>query len=207
MAIIDECLSVKVVSYDEEIIELKKDIKKLKEEIKVLQNLNDTNKIANLSAFITDLYKEASSVSSVVEDDVKKEGFCIEYIKKGNILQPKVSDIKNGTVNYYVGSMARHTLIQLCGYLGFLDILVEDESIPIIPILVIDHISKPFDKKNCNAIGAIFQEATKRLSLSKVQIFIFDDKDPNELSLKVNNYQHLASDGKIGFNPFYIEDQ
>ena len=34
-------------------------------------------------------------------------------------------------VNYYIGSMARHTLIQLCGYFGFLKILLAEEKYPI----------------------------------------------------------------------------
>ena len=59
-------------------------------------------------------------------------------------------------MNYYTGSMARHTLMQLSGYLGFLKLLLEENKYPIIPFLVIDHISKPFDKDNSLAIGKIF---------------------------------------------------
>ena len=74
--------------------------------------------------------------SSVVDDDILQEGFKIQYLKRGNILQPMIQVTEkdeNGfeqkkEVNYYIGSMARHTLIQLCGYFGFLKILLAEEN-------------------------------------------------------------------------------
>lgn len=207
MAIIDECLSIDAVSHDEEIKDLKREISSLKEDIKRLQNSDDVKKIDKMSDFITDLYSSASNVSSVVEKDTKRDGFKIKYLKKGNILQPIINDSENGNENFYIGSMARHTLIQLCGYLGFLDVLVNDESIPMIPFLVIDHISKPFDKTNCNAIGAIFEEAARKMGKTKIQIFIFDDESPIELSLKYGKWNMLVEDGKSGFNPFFYSEE
>lgn len=66
----------------------------------------------------------------------------MQYFKKGNILQPTIiktdfdeNEVENvKLVNYYTGSMARHTLIQLCGYLGFLKLLIEVNKYPLIPI-------------------------------------------------------------------------
>src|SRR5690606_26714026 len=99
-------------------------------------------------------YFSAKDISSVVEDDMKQDGFKIQYIKRGNILQPMVTKTlmdendfeEKKSVQYYTGSMARHTLIQLCGYLGFLNMLIKEDKYPLIPVLVIDHISKPFDQ-------------------------------------------------------------
>lgn len=78
------------------------------------------------------LYKSAEGISSVVDNDILQEGFRIQYFKRGNILQPMVEvneTDENGLkqkkeVNWYTGSLARHTLIQLCGYLGFEDIVI-----------------------------------------------------------------------------------
>ena len=38
--------------------------------------------------------------------------------------------------------------------------LLEENKYPIIPFLVIDHISKPFDKDNSLAIGKIFEKVS-----------------------------------------------
>ena len=40
-----------------------------------LQNSDDTKKINELSQFITSLYLSAEQISSVVEDDIKQDGF------------------------------------------------------------------------------------------------------------------------------------
>ena len=144
------------------ISELRTKLKKIREEIRKLQNENDQDKLDALSSNITQLYKTSVSVSELSEYDFQKEGFRIRYIKNGNSIQPQIidkEDEKEDQVrNYYTGSMARHTLMQLCGYLGFLQMLIKDAKYPLIPMLVIDHISKPFDEKNVKAIGKVLEE-------------------------------------------------
>lgn len=216
IALIEEYLLVDINFNEEDIKKKKKSIREIKEKIKVLQNLDDIKKIQNLSEFITSLYMSANSVSSVVTDDIKNEGFAIKYLKRGNILQPIINDINSSigestdgdnkkTVNYYVGSMARHTLIQLCGYLGFIHLLLKEKRYPVIPILVIDHISKPFDKSNAKSIGAIINEVYKYISKDDFQIFIFDDENAEDLGIKPDRYHNLEGEEKSGFNPFYFE--
>ncbi|HBJ2613928.1 TPA: hypothetical protein LA742_002408 [Clostridium botulinum] len=99
--------------------------------------------------------------------------------------------------------MARHTLIQLCGYLSFLKLLLEEDKYPLIPILVIDHVSKPFDQSNSRAIGKIINTAIDGIGKDKLQIFMFDDEEYETLSLQPENFENLVSKGKSGFNPFY----
>ncbi|MGI2329152.1 hypothetical protein [Planococcus sp. YIM B11945] len=209
LALVEEYLNLEI-SYDLEGLKIKhKEVKRLKEEIKRLQNSNDEKKIDELSSYITSLYKSASDVSDIIKNDTEIEGFYIQYYKKGNLLQPKIinteSEEKNQLENYYVGSMARHTLIQFCGYLGFLDMLIKEKKYPLIPILIIDHISKPFDSKNRRAIGAILQKFYKNINLEDVQIFLFDDKDYKELSILPNHSDNLVNEFKTGFNPFFHE--
>lgn len=110
---------------------------------------------------------------------------------------------KKKEVNYYIGSMARHTLIQLCGYLGFLKILLTEEKYPIIPILVIDHISKPFDTSNARAIGQVINKAYEKIGKESLQIFMFDDEEYTTLALQPEHSENLVTDKKSGFNPFY----
>ncbi|KJS68887.1 MAG: hypothetical protein JL50_04065 [Peptococcaceae bacterium BICA1-7] len=101
--------------------------------------------------------------------------------------------------------MARHTLIQLCGYLGFLHLLIKENKYPLIPILVIDHISKPFDSGNRKAIGIILQRFYETVSVEDLQIFMFDDENHEDLSIIPSHHEDLVTDNKSGFNPFFHE--
>ncbi len=208
--LIEEYLSTDISCDFKELKNMKKRIIEIRNEIKVLQNSDDDKKILALSKYITELYKSVKGISSLVNDDILHNGFKIKYIKKGNILQPTIEgfeDEKNGKIikdeNYYIGSMARHTLIQLCGYIGFLRLLIEENKYPLIPILVIDHISKPFDERNRKAIGKVIETAVDNIGKDNIQIFMFDDKNCDELYLQADNYENLVSNKKSGFNPFY----
>ncbi|MCP3808701.1 hypothetical protein NLX78_15800 [Paenibacillus sp. Lou8.1] len=209
--IIEDYLSADIRSYEDELKQKKKRIKEIREELRVLQNSDDNKKIEELSKFITDLYQSAKDISSVVDDDFNQEGFKIQYLKKGNILQPTIiktefdeNELKEKkAVNYYIGSMARHTLIQLCGYFGFLKILIEENKYPIIPILVIDHLSKPFDHSNSKAIGRVISKAYESIGKNKLQLFMFDDEEYETLDLKPDHSENLVTEFKTGFNPFF----
>lgn len=211
IALIEEYLSADIRDCSEDLKDIKKEIRQIKEELKALQNSDDKAKIQQLSQFITRLYKSARGISSVVDDDIFQEGFKIQYFKRGNILQPMIqirekneNDIEQKKeVNYYIGSMARHTLIQLCGYLGFLKILLTEDKYPIIPILVIDHISKPFDENNVRAIGQVINKAYEEIGKENLQIFMFDDEEYATLGLQPEHSENLVDDEKSGFNPFY----
>ena len=132
--------------------------------------------------------------------------------KRGNILQPMVNKTmvdenefeEKKTVQYYIGSMARHTLIQLCGYLGFLNMLLKEDKYPLIPILVIDHISKPFDNNNSKAIGKVIATAYESIGKDKLQIFMFDDEEYEALGIDPDYSENLVKENKTGFNPYYF---
>lgn len=210
IALIEEYLTIELICSEDILKEKKKRIREIRDELKALQNSDDTKKINELSDFITELYCSAKDTSSVVSDDLQQYGFKIKYLKKGNILQPTIftkadeeSDSGKQT-NYYIGSMARHTLIQLCGYLSFFKILLENSRYPVIPILVIDHISKPFDEKNSSAIGAVISKAYKTIGKENLQIFIFDDEDYEKLQLQPDHAENLVTDTKTGFSPFFF---
>jgi len=212
IVMVEDYLTAEVRSLDEELAKKRKRIRELREELKILQATDDTKKITTISEFITSLYYSARDISSVVEDDMKQEGFKIQYFKRGNLLQPTVTKVADSEdvlsnkkeVNYYIGSMARHTLIQLCGYLAFLKLLIEDNRYPLIPILVIDHISKPFDEKNCKAIGQVISKAYESIGKENLQIFMFDDEPFESLSIDPSHSEDLINDNKSGFNPFFI---
>lgn len=188
---------------------LKRELQRVREEIRVLQNSNDTEKIAELSYEITRLYEQTKAVSALSDFDFQNKGFYISYIKNGNILQPKIEvDEEEGVSerNYYTGSMARHTLIQLCGYLAFLKMLIKEKKYPVIPILIIDHISKPFDAKNEIAIGKVLHATYDDVPQSDLQIILFEDEDSAALAIQPNHATELVEEGKSGFNPYYFKE-
>ena len=214
VAIIEDYLNEDIMYNDLDLKEKRKQIKQIKEKIRILQNTDDIEKVEAISNSITNLYKSAGEVSELVKHDVNLDGFKIQYIKKGNIIQPMISnngverndDIKvENSEKYYTGGMARHTLMQLSGYLSFLELLIKENRYPVVPILVIDHISKPFDDINRRAIGVILQRFYEKVDESDIQIFMFDDKNSEELLITNASVNNLVSDSKSGFNPFYHE--
>ena len=100
--------------------------------------------------------------------------------------------------------MARHTLIQLSGYLAFLNILIKGNKCPVVPILVIDHLSKPFSDDNKKAVGKILEKFYEDVPKDDVQIFMFDDKKPELLGIIPDYSEPLKTENKTGFNPFYF---
>lgn len=214
VAIIEDYLNEDIIYNDLDLKKKRKRIKEIKESIKILQNTDDIEKVEAISNSITNLYKSACKVSELVKHDVNLDGFKIQYIKKGNILQPMISnkeietndDIKvENSEKYYTGSMARHTLMQLSGYLSFLELLIKENRYPVVPILVIDHISKPFDTTNKRAIGMILQNFYEKVDKKDIQIFMFDDENSEELLVTNALVNNLINDSKSGFNPFYYE--
>lgn len=184
-------------------------ISEIRKQLRELKKSQDNSKIKSLSEQITQFYETATS-AKLVQDDISVKGFKIAYIKNGNTLQPrKIETIKDDgiekevEVNYSQGSMARHTLIQLSGYLAFLNLLLNEGIYPIIPILIIDHISKPFDENNIKGIGEIINSAVSVIGDKNLQVFLFDDEPYDELSIKPNYAEDLVTDQKTGFIPFY----
>jgi len=212
LAIVEDCLNTDLEGFDEDkITALQNTIKELKKEIKSLQNSDDTNEIELFSNYVTFLYSKGKESSDFIENDFSKPGFKINYFKKGNILQSFIqnTDETDETTNnvYITGSMARHTLIQVCGYFAFLQKLLSTVKYPIIPILVIDHISKAFDPKNKKAIGEIIRNAQNDIGEGNLQIFMFDTSTPEELGVKANKIENLVISNKSGFCPFFSKNE
>lgn len=202
ISIIEEYLDANVLFDEEELKSKKKRVREIKEELKFLQNADDIAKVEYIGKLMTEIYSFAGTCSDVVSKDISKKGFGIKYYKNGNIIQPIIaSDEKEE--NYYTGSMARHTLMQLAGYLGFMKILLEENRYPIIPFLVLDHISKPFDKENAEAVGKLFEKAFELIGKDNFQVFIFDDEAHETLGIVPDHAETMVRDGKTGFNPFY----
>ena len=189
-----------------ELNECKRELRQLKNELQELQNSDNSMKIKQYSKLVTELYESGKNNSEIIKTDFGRDGFRIAYLKRGNILQPveESTDKDRKNENLYLGSMARHTLIQLSGYLAFMNILIKGNKCPIIPILVIDHLSKPFSDDNKKAVGKIIEKFYENIPKSDLQIFMFDDKNPELLGIMADHCEPLKTDDKTGFNPFYF---
>jgi len=207
VAVIEEYLNTNVDFVDEEeISRIRKEISELKKQIRSLQNSDDISAINDFSQYITDMYLSLKEISNFVKQDSEQNGFQIKYLKKGNALQPvRIEKEENKEVerNYYPGSMARHIVIQLCGYAAFLNKLIKANKYPIIPILVIDHISKAFDQENCKAIGKVIDSLLADVGNENLQIFIFDSENSENLGIDRQYSKSLVTDNKTGFCPFF----
>lgn len=211
IALIEEYIMFELETQDEKLKANKIRIREIKERLKQLQNSDNASKIKAISKNMTRLYVSARENSSLVEEDSQQNGFELTYKKKGNILQLTVLEsimnkdtgFETKRIDYHMGSMARHTLIQLCGYLAFLNILLPENKYPLIPILVIDHISKPFDLDNSKAIGKVLCTGLEDIKKTNLQIFMFDDKDPSTLNINPDHFENLVDNRKTGFNPFF----
>ncbi|MBP5287010.1 MAG: hypothetical protein J6Z08_03840 [Elusimicrobiales bacterium] len=209
IAVIEEYLDTDVKNVDDDAIDsLKKKISFLKREIKTLKNADDVSAINDFSKYITKLYLSMKDKSNFVEQDSKELGFRIKYIKKGNVLQPVKTYVdkesnKEYERNYYTGSMARHIVIQLCGYAAFLNKLLKDGKYPIVPIFVIDHISKAFDDENSKVIGDIIMYLLNDIGSENLQVFMFDSEKPEKLGINNKYSANLVSENKTGLCPFY----
>ena len=213
IAIIEDCFTSNQEIDNVSLEHKKKRAIEIRKEIKYLSSADDRKKIEELSVIVTSLYKSAVNVSDIVKQDFGNKTFNIKYLKRGNLLQTMVvkkGKDKTGNEAYmdiiqHTGSLARHTLIQLCGYLAFLELLIREGKYPVIPILVLDHISKPFDTQNAKAIGAVLEKAYTIIDKANLQTFIFDDEDYTNLGIKPNHFEELVSENKTGFNPFFVQ--
>lgn len=202
--LINEYLNEHVYVDEEKLKGFKNEARETRKKIRKLKKSDDIKKIKKFSEKVTEYYFSASEVSSIVAENKKQRGFKIDYIKKGNILQPMIEsdlDQKESEI-YTIGSMARKTLIQLSGYLAFFYMFMNDNKYPIIPLLVIDHISKPFDEDNSKAIGKILNKAIEEIGEEELQVFIFSDLNPEEINISADKSRKLVTESKSGFNPF-----
>lgn len=203
LVIVKDCFRrLRSESCSDQVAELKSQISKLRQEIKNLKRADNEQDLESVSKSVSGYYSSAVNQSSFVAEDMSMSNFSIRYIKNGNTLQPQFTN-EGVVVNFYCGSHARQTLIQLCGYCAFIEFLLNKGEYPLVPLLVIDHVSKPLDKDSKRAVGAIFLKLYERVNKSNLQTFLFGTEEPEELDLRPEKTIRLVESGKAGFNPFF----
>lgn len=210
IAVIEELLSNYEQQYEELNIEdLRKLLNDKIERLEELKSRVNSNLLLKFEEYLNILYKSGINESELIQEDFTLHNFSIGYMEKDNFLLPSIDlsyEDEEKIISKYRGSKARNTLLQLCGYCAFSLLFQDTENIPYMPILIIDHISGPFDTKNSKAIGLIIQEFQK-LSKNPIQILFFDIAKPEYFNITPNNYYELNTNGSKGFIPWYKDSE
>lgn len=183
-------------------------VKELQETQKAIARLkagDDEKKLRVVSESVTAYYGACKEFAPLAAEDFDKQGYEIDFLKKGCSLRPSKyeegDDYECRRVTYIAGSFARHALIQLCGYAALLEFLFASAELPVLPLLCVDHPSKPFDGDNIKGVGAILKRFVDRNS--EAQVFVFDSANPVDLGIEPTMFIDLTRTPGGGFNPFY----
>lgn len=206
----EKCLSLYEKEYkDINIDETISKLRKAEDELDELTHKLDENKISEFQKNLMLLYKSAIDDSSLVKADFELENFVLDYDEKNNAIIPSIvrfeENEKYNIHMIYRGSQARSSIIQLCGYCALQIMLQKNKTVPCLPLMVMDHFSKPFSSENMKAIGCVLSKFYELLEKQNFQVLMFDIKEPKELNLTSANEQQLINEDKSGFIPWINE--
>ncbi len=175
--------------------QLTEQAKKLRKEIKKLNNDYSQKGIENFNRRLTQLYLE-SSVQNVpyLDDDRKEEQFSLSFDPFSQVLVAK-HKVGERFESYTPGSMARHNHLQLLVYLCMLEYLHKNfGNFVHLPILIIDSADQPMEVRSFEEVYPSLIEAAKSVDVQT--IFISKYKPSSVLPADL-------VDITGGFNPFH----
>ena len=154
----------------EDIEQIRKKIKVLKDEIDSLKKQFDKSKQKIISQSITENYKSLKDTCSFVSEDLDK-GLEIVFDAKQVQLYAQIIEkitLENGEeyenkTQFVPGSMARQTSWQILCYLEVLSYTLNNvPGLPLLPLIVFDNISMPYDinvgKNNYKSIYSFIRQ-------------------------------------------------
>ncbi len=164
------------------------DLQKLSDEIiRIRQELDDLRKKFDtasqnyISKEVTGNYNLMEETCSFVAEDFANNGFKIVFDAKSISLYGEIveelklgnGEIKQFSVQYNPGSMARQTTWQILCYLSIMKFaLTRFSGLPVIPLLVFDNISMPYDVKdgtnNYNSVYNLIKEYADKNNIQVV---------------------------------------
>lgn len=177
---------VKYTDLSKEIENLKKEIKELKTSFNQ-KNINDFNKR------LTEIYLESGLDIQHLQDDIKEEGFALEFEPFRLCLSAKHKKGDN-IVNFMPGSMARQTHIQMLVYLTMFEYLNHNfKDFIYMPLLVIDSANQPmgvdsFEKVYPVLIEMADEVGIQTIFMSKDMISGINDDDFIDISDGLNKF-------------------
>ena len=190
---------------NEDLSQIREELDCLKRRVRELKSEDNQDKLDRVTSLITEYYCECETCTTLVKEDIHEVGYRIDFIKRGCTLRPsKLIEIneEQKRLTYIVGSFARHALIQLCGYVALLEFLFKEKTLPVLPMFLVDHPSKPFDPGSKKGIGAVLRRFVERNE--GIQVFVFDSAKPIDLGVEPDRFIDLTKTPGGGFNPFFV---
>lgn len=135
--------------------ELEETKKNLDVKIRKIRETINASTSKELNEFIQRLYLEMPKELTFVDEDLKRKNFLMEFIpSKVETIGKQVEIIERDgkehetLVEFIPGSKARQTCWQIITYLGLHTFAKKIyQSLPLLPVLMIDAINEPFDDK------------------------------------------------------------
>ncbi len=193
-----------------EIVDLQKlsnEINCLRKELEDLRKEFDTASQKHISKEVTDNYNLMKTTCSFVAEDFANDGFKIVFDAKGISLYGEIieeiklgnGEIKQFLVQYNPGSMARQTTWQILCYLSIMRFaLTRFSGLPVMPILVFDNISMPYDVKDgSNNYNSIYKLIKEYANENNIQVILTSNVPATDVGEK----QFI--DLSIGLNPAF----
>lgn len=196
---------IDIDSYGEigNINQLEMEISELKNKIDLLKKSFDTSKqdIVNLS--INSSYKSLQDKCTFISEDLIKGGEIVFDAKLTQLYGYLDEEIEliNGEkekhkIQYIPGSMARQTIWQILCYLHVMDYTLKTHTgLPLMPLLVLDNISMPFDVNiGKNNYAGVYDFIKQFAEDNGIQIILtsnipaaeVDEQNPIDLSSGLN---------------------
>lgn len=178
--------------------QLNEQARKLKKEIKELENSYSQRDINDFNDRLTQMYLD-SSVTGVpyLNDDRNEEQFSLAFDPFSQVLVAKHKEGEN-IVSYTPGSMARHNHLQLLVYLCMLEYLHKNFADFIyLPILIIDSADQSMDDKSFEEIYPSLIAIAKNIGVQTIFVSKYKPKSVHEPDL---------IDITDGLNPFHQQN-
>lgn len=161
---------------------MRKEIENLKSELEDLRKSFDASASIKVGENITRIYRMLKNECNFADEDLLKDDFKIIFDAKTVQLYGQISErislIDGSEITlpsqYNPGSMARQTTWQVLGYLLIMDYILKNFSgLPLMPLLVLDNISMPYDIRHSkNNYAAVFKLIKSFAYENNIQLII-----------------------------------
>lgn len=178
-------------------------IKRLKSEIKELQRISNNSYSKQINERINFYYSSLKNKLNFVDQDYERQNFRLNFDCNKISVCGEISERDDHGdliyVKYIPGSHARQTVIQLCCYFAFLELLLGNEylNLPVMPLLILDCPNQPLSKDNKNQILSLCKLFIKETD-NKIKLIITSDFP---LTLQDLSSDIMYIELKNGFNP------
>ena len=183
----------------------KKEINKLKKQIKELELLFDDKLLNEFNSDLTETYINLSQDITCIREDKQRNNLMLEFEHLNNKLMFVEKYANNSTENNFVdklydpGSDGRYIIIRVITHLCMFKFLNKHfDGLPVFPILLIDGLDHAIDQ----SINSFIQDFTKIAADNNIQTISFC-KDEHNMNINDNiEIINFNKEPSGGFNPW-----